>query len=244
MCSKTFGLDFLFDGSKKLFVLIDPEEENDLEVLDQKMQWIKTADVDGILLGGSTLKQDFSQDIFRLAHKYEVAPIIGFPGGANQVFQDLDALLFTSLITSDNPQFLIGEQRKAARQIKEIGLPVIPCGYMLLEGGSNSSTTEKVSGSTPVSCPEFALETAIAGQLLGLKSLYLEAGSGALTTVPDEWILKIKEETELPLFVGGGIRSISQIQAKWKAGADVVVIGTIVEDDPSFLLTLKDIYQF
>lgn len=244
MCSKTFGLDFLFDGSKKLFVLIDPEEENDFEVLEQKIQWIKASDVDGVFLGGSTLKQDFSSDVFRLAKEHEVSPIIGFPGGANQVFKDLDALLFTSLITSDNPQFLIGEQRKAAKQVKKIGLPVIPCGYMLLEAKGTNSTTGKVTDSTPVECPEFALETAIAGQLLGLKSLYLEAGSGASTSVPDEWISNIKLETELPLIVGGGIRSISEIQAKWKAGADVVVVGTVVEDDPSFLLTLNDIHQF
>lgn len=216
--------------------LLDPDSE-DIELLKERISILERGSIDYIFVGGSTTwKNDFTEFVSEVK-KYSSLPIVIFPGSANQISKDADALLFLSLVSGQNPQFLIGEHIKAAPALKGMKIEVIPTGYLLIDGG-NTTTVEFISGTRPIPQDkvEIARSIAYASELLGMKLIYLDCGSGAKMPVSNALIKSVKDYINVPLIVGGGIRDIEKIKEKHLAGADIIVIGSVLEDDPEFLL--------
>jgi putative glycerol-1-phosphate prenyltransferase len=216
--------------------LLDPDSE-DIELLKERISILERGSIDYIFVGGSTTwKNDFTEFVSEVK-KYSSLPIVIFPGSANQISKDADALLFLSLVSGQNPQFLIGEHIKAAPALKGMKIEVIPTGYLLIDGG-NTTTVEFISGTRPIPQDkvEIARSIAYASELLGMKLIYLDCGSGAKIPVSNALIKSVKDYINVPLIVGGGIRDIEKIKEKHLAGADIIVIGSVLEDDPEFLL--------
>ena len=168
-----------------------------------------------------------------LIRQYIDVPVILFPGNAAQFTPKADALMYLSLISGRNADYLIGQHVLSSMTIKKSGINVIPVGYMLVESGRMTSV-EYISNTKPIpySKPEIAVCTAVAGELLGMRAIYLEAGSGADSPVPAEMIAAVKKNISIPLIVGGGIRTVEAMKNAYAQGADVVVIGNILEEKP------------
>jgi putative glycerol-1-phosphate prenyltransferase len=186
-----------------------------------------------IFVGGSQLKISFSNLIETFKKELNI-PVVLFPGDVTQFSPNADALLFISLISGRNAEYLISQHVNAAIPIKKSGLEVIPTGYILIDGAKKSAV-EYISNTQPIPRDknDIALATALAGELLGMKAIYLEAGSGANMPVPLEMIQHVKAQISVPLIVGGGIKNITQLQAAYRAGADLVVIGNVLETEPA-----------
>ena len=169
--------------------------------------------------------------------KYTKIPVVLFPGDYSQVTNNADALLFLSLLSGRNPEYLIGQQIKSVPFLKNSTLEIIPTGYILIDGGTNSSVL-KVSKTSPISQEniELATATAIAGMYKGKQLIYLEAGSGAKTPVNSQLISEVKKNINIPLIVGGGIRTKKQLANAYNHGADMVVIGTAFEENIDLLV--------
>ena len=233
----------VFDKLKKIvkekgagfIVLIDPDRKNDKK-LETLVENANCSGVDAILVGGSLMMDGRSHD--RVARIKDIAniPVIFFPGGVGQINEYYDAMLFMSVISGRNPHYLIGEQVIAAPIVKDLGIEAIPTGYMLLDGGS-ATTVEFMSGSLPIPMdrPDIAIAHALAGQYLGMKLIYLEAGSGAKYPVPIETIEQIDRETIVSLVVGGGIRTPNAAAERVNAGASFIVIGTAIENSSEIM---------
>ncbi|MCW5906457.1 MAG: geranylgeranylglyceryl/heptaprenylglyceryl phosphate synthase [Chitinophagales bacterium] len=223
----------------KLAVLIDPDKQS----VDNLMTLIKLAvrcKTDFFFVGGSLLLENrFEETITTIKQQCSI-PIIIFPGNNYQVSKQADAILFLSLISGRNAEFLIGQQVVAAPLIKEAGLEVIPTGYMLIYGG-RISTTSYMTQTIPLpnDKPDIAAATALAGEMLGMKTIYLEAGSGAENCVSASIIKAVKQTIRIPLIVGGGIRSGEQAEEIAKAGADVIVVGNVLEKEPELLMEIS-----
>ena len=217
------------DKGAGFIILIDPDRKNDKK-LETLVENANRSDVDAIFVGGSLMMDGGYHD--RVARIKDVAkiPVIFFPGGVGQINEYYDAMLFMSVISGRNPHYLIGEQVIAAPIVKDLALEAIPTGYMLLDGGS-ATTVEFMSGSLPIPLdrPDIAVAHALAGQYLGMKLLYLEAGSGAKYPVPIEIIKQVASETNVSLIVGGGIRTPKAAAERVKAGASFIVAGTAIE---------------
>jgi len=210
-------------GKKSLAILIDPDKSFDKKLL----QKIKP---DYIFVGGSLLKKDNLDDcILRIKQITEV-PVIIFPGDFTQISKQADGILFLSLISGRNPEYLIGQHIKAAPVLTQMDLEIISTGYILIENGKTTSV-EYVSNTRPIprDKPEIALATALAGQMLGMQTIYLEAGSGALYPVPLKTVSLLAEKLQIPIIVGGGIRTREEIEKYFAVGADIVVVGTAFE---------------
>jgi len=217
-------------------ILVDPDENN-LVDLPNFVHAAEQAGVDAFLVGASLLVSDsFPQTVAQIK-KHTDLPVIIFPGSAQQVCGSADAILFLTLLSGRNPQFLIGEQVKGAPAIKAAALEVIPTGYLLIESGRITSV-QYVSTSLPLPAdkPARVKAHALAGQYLGLKLAYLEAGSGALYSVPEEIINATAEYVDIPLVVGGGITTPEDAHGKVTAGASFVVIGNFFEKRGSISL--------
>jgi phosphoglycerol geranylgeranyltransferase len=215
-------------------LLVDPDKGEPAEILALTEQ-AESAGVDAILVGTSFLmRPDFHVTLKELRSRTSL-PVILFPGGASQVSPEADAILFMSLISGRNPTYLIEEQVKGAPFVKAYDLEAIPTGYMLIESGSYTSV-EYVSGSRPIprDKSDLACAHALAAQYLGMKMVYLEAGSGANHSVPDEMIRQVSAAIEIPMIVGGGIVSPEEVAQKISAGASFVVVGTRFESPGSF----------
>jgi len=224
-------------NNKKIMVaLLDPDSEN-FEELPKKIDSIEKSDIDFILVGGSTTWNNNFERFTEKVKSLSATPVIIFPGSAEQISSAADAILFLSLLSGRNPRYLIEEQIKAASILKNINLEVIPTGYILIDGGRRT-TVELVSGTRPISQDNIGkiVDTAYAAQLLGMKLVYLECGSGAKFSVKEEVIKQVKAAIDIPLIVGGGIKNREEIEKKFKAGADIVVVGNVLENDPSILL--------
>ena len=167
-------------------------------------------------------------------------PTILFPGSLYQINKKADAILFLSLISGRNPELLIGKHVLAAPILKKSGIEVLPTGYMLIDGGQ-PTTVSYVSNSLPIpnNKPKIAAATALAGEMLGLKLNFLDAGSGALTPITGEMIRAVKDKISVPLIVGGGLKKTVDVEAALNSGADLVVIGNRIEEDIDFLLDIK-----
>lgn len=223
-------------NSKGLALLLDPEKAD----LD-RLRFSAEAKPDYIFVGGSTggsttafvreLKRHLS--IFNLQSSI---PIVLFPGDATQFSPEADAILYLSLLSGRNPEYLAGQQIRAARAIHDSKVEVIPTAYILIDGGTETSTM-RVTGTKPIPSDDIdtIVDTCIAAELMGKQLVYLEAGSGARNPVPAEVIRAVREAIHIPLIVGGGIRTKEQMQAAYDAGADIVVIGNHLEEHPEAL---------
>lgn len=215
-------------GDKMFVVLIDPDKFSE-GMLDKLSSLLSVRRADMIFVGGSLVMSDIGEVVKMLKSRFDI-PVVLFPGSAQQFTEEVDALLFLSLITGRNAEYLIGQHVMSSVRIKRSGVEVIPTGYMLVEGGVMTSV-EYISGTQPLprSKDDIAVATAVAGELLGLKMLYLEAGSGAKECVPESMIRAVRSSVGLPIIVGGGLRSIEDIDKAYNAGADIVVVGTAIE---------------
>lgn len=215
-------------GDKMFVVLIDPDKFSE-GMLDKLSSLLSVRRADMIFVGGSLVMSDIGEVVKMLKSRFDI-PVVLFPGSAQQFTEEADAVLFLSLITGRNAEYLIGQHVMSSVRIKRSGVEVIPTGYMLVEGGVMTSV-EYISGTQPLprSKDDIAVATAVAGELLGLKMLYLEAGSGAKECVPESMIRAVRSSVGLPIIVGGGLRSIEDIDKAYNAGADIVVVGTAIE---------------
>ncbi|MAF12685.1 geranylgeranylglyceryl/heptaprenylglyceryl phosphate synthase [Candidatus Poribacteria bacterium] len=214
-------------------VLVDPDGVDD-DGVKRLAEAGADAGVDAFLVGGSLLMRDGLDDTVTRLREESGIPTILFPGGSTQLSAHADAILFLSLLSGRNPEFLIGEQVRAAPIIREYELEPIPTAYLLIEGGVYTSV-QFMSGTFPIprDKPDIAMAHALTAQYLGMKLLYLEGGSGAKWAVPDEMIRCIRTYTDLPVIVGGGITKPEMAAAKVRAGAHFVVTGNVLEGDGS-----------
>ena len=210
-------------------VLLDPDKV-DLQQFKNLLKRIYEAKPDFILVGGSFISEQKLSKLVKKLKKHSHLPVLLFPGGQAQISTNADALMLLSLISGRNADYLIGKHVDVAPLLYRSGLEIIPTGYLLIENG-HSTSVEYVSNTKPIprKKTDIALATALAGEMLGLKMLYLEAGSGAKKPVPLKMISTIAKHSRLPLIVGGGIKNKEQMLKAWAAGADLVVIGTAFE---------------
>ena len=220
----------LSDTSKKKFVvLIDPDKPTDKEIIDI-VEKSKNVGVDFFFVGGSLLTTDSLDNCIKLIKQHSDIPVLIFPGNSLQISKWCDGFLLLSLISGRNSEMLIGRHVIAAPYLKLYGNEIIPTGYMLIDGGRQTSVSY-MSNTTPIphDKDDIAMCTALAGEMLGLKIIYLDAGSGATTPVSADMISKVKQTIEVPLIVGGGINTPEKAAIAAKAGADIIVIGNALE---------------
>ncbi|AUP79856.1 geranylgeranylglyceryl/heptaprenylglyceryl phosphate synthase [Flavivirga eckloniae] len=224
---------------KLLAVLIDPDKML-LDKVQGFINKVNTSVATHIFVGGSTVDENTTGVLVAEIKKYTKHPVVLFPGDVTQITNHADAILFLSLISGRNPEYLIGKHITSVSKLKETNLDVISTGYVLIENGK-ATAVERVTETKPIPRAniQYIVDTAKAGEFLGMKMIYLEAGSGAKTPVSKEIILKVKEALNIPLIVGGGIRSKEQLENAYKAGANLVVIGTAFEENESFFNELK-----
>lgn len=222
-------------GQKQLAVLIDPDKPADTE-LKEIVQQVENSAADLIFLGGSLLTRDVLDQSVEKIKSFTNKPVILFPGSVLQISDKADAIFFLSLISGRNAELLIGNHVIAAPYLKQSGLEVLPTGYMLVDSG-RPTTASYISGSTPIphDKDEIAACTAMAGEMLGLKLIYLDAGSGAEKTVSPTMVKKVRESVDAPIILGGGIRTPERAAELCRAGADIVVVGNATEKDPGII---------
>ncbi len=223
--------------NEKLFaLLLDPEnytKQRTIEVL----QIADESDVDFILIGGSLISEPIDPFV-ELVKKHTSIPILLFPGSLLQISHSADGILLMSLISGRNPELLIGNHVLAAPALAKSNLEILSTGYILIEGG-NTTAVEYMSNTKaiPANKPEIAIATAQAGEMIGMKLIYLEAGSGADKHINAELIKSVSKNISLPIICGGGIKTENQLNETLKA-ADIVVIGNLIEKDPEQLSKL------
>jgi phosphoglycerol geranylgeranyltransferase len=219
-------------GRKLVALLVDPDSFD----ADATTRMSAESGADLIFVGGSLLSGGDLEKTISVLKKSCTVPVVIFPGSISQICSKADAILNLSLISGRNPELLIGQHVIAATALKASGLEIMPTGYMLIESGKQT-TASYISGTTPLphDKDDIAMCTAIAGEMLGLRLIYMDGGSGALNTVSDSMIHKVKKHISIPLIVGGGIRDVASAMKICKAGADVIVIGNAAHDDPSLI---------
>ncbi|OIO99446.1 MAG: geranylgeranylglyceryl/heptaprenylglyceryl phosphate synthase [Bacteroidetes bacterium CG2_30_33_31] len=227
-------------GRKKLALLIDPDKCN-RKSIKKRLEIANNCKVDFIFVGGSLLNYDLMDKCIVAIKSLTKIPIIIFPGNGMHISPKADAILFLSLISGRNADLLIGNHVHSAPIIKKFNLEAIPTGYMIMESG-HITTAQYVSNSIPLprSKPDVAVSTAIAGEMLGLKAIYIDAGSGAENPVPSEIITAVKKNINIPLIIGGGIRTPEAAKTATAAGADIIVIGNAAEENPELLTLIKN----
>jgi len=232
----------LANGHKKIAILIDPDKNNSKVQLVPLIDKINSLNPAFIFVGGSTVDRLDFKNCISILKAYTRIPVIIFPGSHLQIDERADAILFLSLISGRNPDFLIGHQVEAAPILKNLDLEVIPTAYMLIDGGINSSVAY-VSQTSPIPCDQnsIAVNTAIAGELMGKKAIFMDAGSGAIQSISPKMIADVKENINIPLIIGGGLKTIEEVETVLNAGADVAVIGNKIEENIDFLLDLMSI---
>ena len=222
------------ENSKLLAILLDPEKLllSDVKNLCKK---INKSPATHIFIGGSTYKGNHLDELIKEIKQYVDLPVFLFPGDYKQVSAEADAILFLSLLSGRNPDYLIEHQVNAVPILEKTNLEIISTGYLLIESGVETAV-ERVSETKPLDRKniDYVSQTAKASEYLGNKLVYLEAGSGAKLTVPLEMISQVSKKLTIPLIVGGGIRSKEAIDDAFNAGADMVVIGTAFENDNTF----------
>ena len=226
---------------KRFAVLIDPDKIR-LGNVDKVLDLALRAKVDYFFVGGSLVVNDMMDYCLDAIRKSTLnIPTIIFPGSLQQINDKANALLFLSLISGRNADFLIGQQVLSAPMLKNSLLEVISTGYMLIDGGA-PTTASYISGTTPIPAnkDDIAYCTALAGELLGLKTIYMDAGSGAKMPISESMIALVSRSIDIPLIVGGGMRTPEKAAANARAGADVIVVGNAIEKDPSLLLELSE----
>jgi putative glycerol-1-phosphate prenyltransferase len=225
-------------GKKKFVVLIDPDNVR-LGKLDKVLELSKSANVDYFFIGGSLVVNDMLDMVLSNIKKTTDIPMILFPGNSLQLSYKADGLLFLSLISGRNADLLIGKHVISAPFLKISPLEIMSTGYMLIDGGI-STTVQYMSNTTPIPAnkDDIALCTAMAGELLGMKMIYMDAGSGAKNPISTSMIDAVSSAIDIPLIVGGGIRTPEKAYENVKAGADVIVVGDAIEKDPQLILEM------
>lgn len=233
------------EGYKALTLLLDPDKV-DLEALPTLVELAETTGVDAWLVGGSLVADGHIHQLVPQLKALSRLPVVLFPGSIHQIEPAADAILLLSLISGRNPDLLIGQHVVAAPLLKRAGLEILPTGYLLIDGG-RTTTAHYISNTQPIphDKPGIAAATALAGQQLGLQLIYLDGGSGALKPVAPAMIRRVANEMEVPLMVGGGIRTAETARQAWEAGADILVIGTALEQEPAheLLYALQQVRQ-
>ncbi|MFZ1688947.1 MAG: geranylgeranylglyceryl/heptaprenylglyceryl phosphate synthase [Flavobacteriales bacterium] len=229
------------EGRKLLAVLIDPDQAQDEALLERTVQNACMAKADLLFVGGSLLMTDAFDTCVKRVKELSDRPVLLFPGSPAQLSAHADAVLFLSLISGRNPELLIGHHVTAAPRVKALGLEAIPTGYMLVDGG-RPTTAHYVSQTSPIpnDKPGIAACTALAGELLGMRTMYMDTGSGAKKTVSAEMVAVVRASVACPIIVGGGIRDAATARVLCDAGADVIVVGTAVEEDPEAVFALSE----
>ena len=216
-------------GKKLLAVLIDPDKF-DASTAPDFFRSLPSATTH-IFVGGSTVEKGLTEAAVKAIRTETDLPLVLFPGDASQIAANADGILFLSLISGRNPEYLIGQQVKSVPQLKLSGLEIIPTGYLLIDGGKETAV-QRVTQTLPLPQQELELivSTSLAGEYSGKQLVYLEAGSGAAYPISREVISAVKAAISIPLIVGGGIRTPEQLQAAFDSGADMVVMGTVFEN--------------
>ncbi len=227
-------------GKKSFAVLIDPDKVN-ISLLDQLMTHAVEAKVDYLLVGGSLVVSNHLDECIKHIKNNCSIPVILFPGSPSQISKYADALLYLSLISGRNPELLIGQHVISAPFVKQSGLEIISTGYMVIDGGA-PTTVSYISNATPIPADknEIALCTALAGEMLGMKLIYMDAGSGAKRAISESMIKKVASNIDAPLIVGGGIITAEKAYLNCKAGADVIVVGNAIEKEISLMREISE----
>lgn len=217
-------------GGKGFAVLLDPEDVPTSEVC-QLVLHLQAAQPFCLLVGGSLVSLPGLDAWVEEAQHNANVPVVLFPGHVSQLSGHADAVLFLSLISGRNPELLIGQHVHAAPLIKALGLEAVPTGYLLIDTG-RPTAAQYMSATQPIPAhkPDLAAATALAGTYLGLQALYLDAGSGAAAPIPTALVAAVRAAVDVPILVGGGIRTPAEAEALLAAGADVFVVGTALED--------------
>jgi len=233
MVKKEFFQSFTKAISKKekqLAILIDPDvfDNSETKLFLNKLP----SNITHLFVGGSTVEKNKTEATVTALKKHSSLPVFLFPGDESQITLKADAMLFLSLISGRNPEYLIGQQIRAISKLRDTDLEIIATGYILIDGGSQSAV-ERVSGTLPMPQEDIQsiVNTALAGEYLGKKIIYLEAGSGAKYPVNTNVIEAVKKAISIPLLVGGGIKSDKQRKEAYDAGADMVIMGTFFENN-------------
>lgn len=228
---------------KSLAVLIDPDKV-EMNAFGDLLYTCVENRVDYFLVGGSLITKNIMSEMIEFIRMKTNIPVIIFPGNSLHIEPTADAILLLSLISGRNPDYLIGQHVIAAPLLKQSGLEILSTGYMLIDSG-RQTTVSYISNTTPIphDKADIAVCTAMAGEMLGQKLIYLDGGSGAMYPVSAKMINKVSENISLPLIVGGGINSTEKATAALEAGADIIVIGNAFEKNPSLLPEIAEAVQ-
>jgi putative glycerol-1-phosphate prenyltransferase len=227
-------------GKKSFAVLIDPDKVT-VSLLNEYIELSVAAKVDYLLVGGSLVISDHLDECVQQIKQNCDIPVILFPGSPSQISKYADALLYLSLISGRNPELLIGQHVVSAPFVKQSGLEIMPTGYIVVDGGA-PTTVSYISNAVPVPADknEIAMCTAMAGEMLGMKLIYMDAGSGAKRPITESMIKAVADHIEAPLIIGGGIIQPEKAYLNCKAGADVIVVGNAIEKDASLIREMSD----
>ena len=229
------------NGRKFFALLIDPDKVHDRASLQRLVNMAIENEVDFFFVGGSLIVSDFLSGCISDIKSATDIPIILFPGNNQYIDLQSDAILYLSLISGRNPDLLIGQHVLSAPILKRSKMEVWPTGYMLIDGG-NKTSVSYMSNTNPIphDKSDIAVSTAIAGELLGLQLIYMDAGSGADKMISEKMIASVKRAIDIPLIIGGGINSVAKAKNAWKSGADVVVVGNAIEQNPQLLIEMTE----
>ena len=233
-------------GKKSIAVLVDPDKAEDPARLLHLVNMASENCIDFFFVGGSLVTTSNLAEVVKVIKENVTIPVVLFPGNSMQVEPTADALLFLSLISGRNPELLIGQHVVAAPIIRNTKLEVIPTGYVLINSGRITSVAY-ISNTTPIPDDKYSLAacTALAGEMLGLQSIYLDAGSGAEREISAKMIATVRKSVSVPLIVGGGINTSQKAFNALEAGADMIVIGNALEKNPSLLMEISDkVYEW
>jgi phosphoglycerol geranylgeranyltransferase len=227
-------------GHKSFAVLVDPDKVDNAKI-EQLVSLATKSKVDYFLVGGSLLISNHLDDCIKQFKALCDIPVVLFPGSPSQVSKYADALLYLSLISGRNPELLIGHHVVSAPMVRNSGLEIMPTGYMVIDGGA-PTTVSYISNATPIPSDknEIALCTAMAGEMLGMKLIYMDAGSGAKRPITESMIEMVSSHIEAPLIIGGGITDPEKAYRNCKVGADVIVVGNAIEKDASLIKEMAD----
>lgn len=225
-------------GKKKFFALIDPDKLS-FDEIDKTIELGQTAQIDAFFIGGSLMVNNTLDDIIIRIKENSNIPVILFPGSSRQLSYKADGLLLLSLISGRNPELLIGKHVEIAPYLKISPLEIISTGYMLIDGGVPTSVSY-MSNTYPIPATknDIAVCTAIAGELLGLKLIYMDAGSGARQAISTTMINAVSGAIDIPLIIGGGVRTAERAYQNVQAGADMIVVGNALEKDPNLIIDI------
>lgn len=238
--NKNIYQSILNSKAKKFVLLIDPDKHDEAS-LSYLVKNIGNSATDFIFIGGSLVSDRLDHAVDTIK-KHTDIPVILFPGNLLQLTEKVDAILLLSLISGRNPDYLIGNHVLAAPFLKKSNLEIIPTGYILISD-ENTSSVEYISNTKPIPSDktDIVVATAIAGEMLGNRLIYLEAGSGAKRSVPCELVSAVRKNISVPLIVGGGIQTVDDVRNIYLSGADIIVVGNAVENNPDMLMKMGEV---